>query len=542
MNLGNRHSQHSFAQVPQVNIPRSVFNRSFAVKDTFDFDKLTPIFVDEILPGDTINLNLKHFTRLAPQVRPLMDNMYLDYFFFFVPNRLVWSNWEKFNGAQENPGDSTDFLIPTIDYPTAGFPVGSIYDKMGLPTDIPAATSGNPLISALPFRAYNLIRNEWFRDQNLQTSLTVNKGNGPDASTLYSIVKSAKKHDYFTSALPAPQKGDAVLLPLGTSAPIVSDGNPFRLSPTGPGSTPQIVRFQSDSTTGTTRYLDYASPDRAGADAYVSNGTNGFSGMIADLTDATASSINTFRQAMMLQSFLELDARGGTRYVEILKSHFGVISPDFRLQRPELLSIATTHLMQHPVAQTSNTVDESAPQGNLAAFSTASELGNRIGFSKSFVEHGYVIGLVRARADVTYQQGLQRMWSRRTREEFFWPKFQELGEQAILNKEIYLGAAADNDAVFGYQERHAEYRYYPSQIRGQFRSTFAESLDVWHLAEEFGTKPSLNSTFIESNTPIDRALVVPTEDYPDLLTDMWFDYKHVRPMVAYPIPASLGRF
>lgn len=514
-------NQHLFSQIPRADIQRSSFNRSHGYKTTLDSGYLVPFFVDEVLPGDTFNLKATLFGRLATPVVPFMDNMYLETFFFFVPNRLVWDNWQKFNGEQKNPGDSTDFLIPTLQAGT--HQVGSIADYFGIPTGVQLDK-----INALPFRAYNLIYNEWFRDENLQDSLDVPTGDGPDAINTYKLVRRGKRHDYFTSCLPWPQKGPGVELPLGTTAKLQGTLSIPKVMPANLALGGDVI-FNSPEKTfkigGTSTNLVPGSVDMSK------------SGVTVDLSSAAAVTINSLRQAFQLQRLYERDARGGTRYTEILRAHFGVISPDARLQRPEYLGGSSTRININPVEQNSAT-DTTSPQGNLAAYGV---LGDRVnGFTKSFVEHGYIIGLVNVRADLTYQQGLNRMWSRQTRFDFYWPALAHLGEQAVLNKEIYVQGNAEDDKVFGYQERWAEYRYFPSQITGKFRSTYDQSLDVWHLAQEFGELPKLNADFIVDNPPVARVLAVQNE--PQILLDCYFSLNCVRPMPIYSVPGLVDHF
>lgn len=517
--------QQVFNRVSKPEIQRSTFDRSHGYKTTLNAGKLIPIFVDEALPGDTFNISTSLFGRLSTPLKPIMDNMYMDVHYFSVPVRLLWSNWKKFNGEQLNPTDSTNFLIPTITAPVGGYTEGSVYDYMGLPTKVAGIKN-----SALFLRAYNLIWNEWYRDENLQNSVTVNIGDGPDSPSDYVILPRGKRKDYFTSALPFAQKGTAVSIPLGQSAPVVvasnlTDAQQFRRV------SDNSLLTSTNVTTNSSGYLHNTSGTIPG---YIDpNGT-----LETDLSTATAATINQLREAFQIQRMYEKDARGGTRYTEMVRAHFGVISPDARQQRPEFLGGTTVNININPIAQNGPTVSGQTPQGNLAATGTVASSGRS--FVKSFTEHEIVIGLVSIRADLNYQQGLNRMWSRQTRFDFYWPSLSHLGEQAILNKEIYAQGTSADDNVFGYQERYAEYRYKPSMVTGQFRSNATTPLDVWHLSQKFASLPSLNSSFIEEKPPIARIVAVPTE--PNFLLDCYFNFKAARPMPTYATPGLIDHF
>lgn len=572
---------HRFSDAPAMYMRRTKFDRSHVYKTTFDAGKLIPVFVDEVLPGDTTRMSVNYFARLATPIKPIMDNIYLDWFFFFVPNRLVWEHWQNFCFEQEDPDDSTDYVIPTVSASTStnNSLIGSLWDYFGLPINTTNNISG---ISALPFRGVYLIYNEWFRDENLQKSVKIEKGDAnrvidisrlseqpswvinsssTDAYPGFACPPRGKRHDYFTSALPWTQKGPGVSIGLAGTASIVdpTPGTGYLLHSTG-NQLAAVSSYGGDASSSGGRRIAKGdgsiSFNRNGNTDYSTIG--GFAGntgssitmsaqtastylgndSYVDLDTSSIFTINSFRTAFQMQKFYERLARGGSRYTEVLRSFFGVVSPDARLQRPEFLGSFTKMVNVNPIAQTSATNDTS-PQGNLSAYGVTAAKFH--GFTKSFVEHGYIFGFVCARADLTYQQGINKMWLRSTVYDFYWPTFAHLGEQAIELREIYAQGSEADKTVFGYQERYAEYRYKPSQITGKFRSSVTGgNLDVWHLSQFFSNAPTLNEEFITENPPIKRIIAV--QDEPEFLLDIGFRYTTVRPMPMFGTPGLVDHF
>lgn len=567
----NRNVESHFALNPtNIDIRRSTFDRSHSLKTSFNVGDIVPFFVDEVLPGDTFNVDTSKVVRLQTLLTPVMDNIYLDTYFFFVPNRLTWSHWKQFNGENTESAwiPQTEYEIPQITAPAdSGWSVGTIADYLGVPTGVPSLS-----VSALPFRAYALVMNEWFRDENLSDPLVVPVDDatvaGVNTGTFVTDVargglpyKAAKYHDYFTSCLPSPQKGPDVLIPVASAGNYAVVGNGKSLGLTD-GSLTGLFGYQTVPGGSALAVKSGTLGSSVGTAVPSSSNLNGSVGVatVSQLGDdlansgliavadgnAAAATINQLRMAFQIQKLYEKDARGGSRYIEILKSHFGVTSPDARLQRPEYLGGNRVPININQVVQQSATASGETAQGTVTGMSVTTDTHSD--FTKSFTEHGFVIGVMVARYDHTYQQGLERFWSRKDRFDYYWPVFANIGEQAVKNKEIFAqgpakvdsaGAVID-DQVFGYQEAWADYRYKPSRVTGEMRSQYAQSLDVWHLADDYFALPMLSDSWIrEDKTNVDRVLAVTSSVSNQLFADIYIKNRTTRPMPMYSIPGLI---
>lgn len=539
-----------FAMSARSDVPRSAFDVQHIHKTTFMQGYLVPVYVDEVLPGDSFRMKMSAFIRLSTPIVPILDNLEFESFFFYVPNRLLWDNWARFMGEKADYNDTTAFLTPYANTVAADVPVASLPDYLG----IPKPTGANVMkVSAFPMRAYNLIYNEWFRDQDLFPVLTVNTDDGPEtgwASAGYSLQMRAKRPDYFTTARPWPAKPHTIAqipqatsfnnqtynqgFPAFTTGLFAGEGIGVPVMGIGVGSAAVTAGASTVRMTG----------GRVGVYGDVYNAVSQIRAIGTNMSPDIRVLVSDIRTSMLVQHMLELNSRGGTRYGELIRSHFGVISPDARLQRPEYLGGGRTMIQVNPVAQTSasGVAGTTTKLGELAAIGSA--MVHDHGFSQSFTEHGIILGIVNVRSYLTYQQGLNRMWSRRTQFDFYWPGLANLSEQAILSQEIYATgdpALAEDVSVFGYQERWAEYKYKPSRTSGYFRSTVATPLDMWHLGQKFAARPVLNQAFLVDDAPLNRVLQVATNFDQELLADFLFDCRMVRPMPMYSIPGLAAR-
>lgn len=564
----NRNTESHFSLLPRVDIQRSRFDRSASLKTSFNAGNIVPFFLEEVLPGDTFNVKTSRVVRMQTLLTPMMDNVYLDTYYFFVPNRLVWDHWKEFCGENTESAwiPKTEYSIPQITAPDGGWNVGTLADYFGVPTGVSGLS-----VSALPFRAYALIMNEWFRDENLQDPLVIPTDDstvaGVNTGTFVTDVAkgglpyiACKYHDYFTSALPAPQKGPDVTIPVAEigSAPVYGTGEALRMAyGTGAGNFGSVGIFSSNDQMNGRWFIDPNGKNANVGDAFnvnVVGSTAGHfigvpteaqlagadSGLVASFSGSSAAAtINQLRLAFQIQKFYEKQARGGSRYTEVVRSFFGVTSPDARLQRPEYLGGNRTPINVNQVIQQSGTGESvNTPQGTVVGMSLTTD--SHSDFTKSFTEHGFIIGVMVARYDHTYQQGLNRLWSRKDIFDYYWPVFANIGEQAIKNKEIYAQGNATDDEVFGYQEAWAEYRYKPNQVTGEMRSQYAQSLDVWHLADDYSKLPSLSAEWIqEDGKTIDRVLAVSSDLANQFFADIYVKNYCTRPMPMYSIPGLI---